>query len=88
MLALTFLWWRLIDHLRVEWTVNEQYHYGWAVPFLCVYLLWTKHREQKEKLESGKQKTAGEAVFRCFGVAVFQSDGGSELRKFGVSVFR
>jgi hypothetical protein len=37
---LAFLWWRLIDLLHVEWSVNPQYAYGWAVPFLCLYLLW------------------------------------------------
>jgi len=37
---LGFLWATLINILRVEWTVNPQYGYGWAVPFLCVYLNW------------------------------------------------
>ncbi len=37
---LGFLWAMLINLLRVEWTVNPQYGYGWAVPFLCVYLIW------------------------------------------------
>jgi exosortase len=40
--ALAWLWFRLIDHLRVEWSVNPQYAYGWAVPFLCAYLLWRR----------------------------------------------
>lgn len=35
-----WLWFRLVDELRVEWTVNPQYGYGWAVPFLCAYLIW------------------------------------------------
>ena len=39
-LALGFLWGVLINHLRVEWTLNPQYGYGWAVPFLCLYLVW------------------------------------------------
>ena len=24
------------------WTLNPQYGYGWAVPFLCLYLIWKK----------------------------------------------
>lgn len=24
------------------WTVDEQYNYGWAVPFLCAYLFWKR----------------------------------------------
>jgi exosortase len=39
-LALVYLWAHLINHLHIEWTFNPQYNYGWAVPFLCVYLLW------------------------------------------------
>jgi len=39
---LGFLWAMLINHLRIEWTVNPQYGYGWAVPFLCLYLIWKK----------------------------------------------
>jgi exosortase len=39
-LTLAFLWWRLIDHLRLEWSINPQYAYGWAVPFLSLYLYW------------------------------------------------
>lgn len=37
-----FLWWRLIDHLRLEWSINPQYAYGWAVPFLSLYLAWQR----------------------------------------------
>jgi exosortase/archaeosortase family protein len=39
---LAFLWFVLINDLRVEWTVNPQYSYGWAVPFLCAFLLWQR----------------------------------------------
>ena len=39
-LPVGFLWFVLVDHLHIEWTVNSQYTYGWAVPFLCAYLGW------------------------------------------------
>ncbi|HTA31555.1 MAG TPA: exosortase/archaeosortase family protein [Candidatus Cybelea sp.] len=39
LLPLGYLWFRLIDNLRVEWTTNSQYCYGWVVPFLCGGLL-------------------------------------------------
>ena len=48
--ALALLWWRLIDHLRVEWSINPQYAYGWAVPFLCLYLAW-RRRQRGESSE-------------------------------------
>jgi len=44
LLPIGFLWLVLINHLRVEWSLNAQYNYGWAVPFLCVYLAWQAHR--------------------------------------------
>jgi exosortase len=34
-----YLWFVLINQLRIEWSVNPQYSYGWVVPFLCVGLL-------------------------------------------------
>ncbi len=34
------LWFFLLNQLRVEWTVNEQYNYGWFVPGLSLYLFW------------------------------------------------
>jgi exosortase len=41
-IPLVWLWFVLINDLRIEWTVNAEYSYGWAVPFLCVYLLWQR----------------------------------------------
>ena len=43
LLVLVLLWWRLIDHLRIEWSLNPQYAYGWAVPILCLLLGWRNH---------------------------------------------
>jgi len=44
-LPLLGLWGLLIHHLQVEWSVNTQYTYGWAVPCLAAYLLWRKWPE-------------------------------------------
>ncbi len=37
-----YLWFVLINQLRLEWAFYPQYSYGWAVPFLCAYLIWQK----------------------------------------------
>jgi exosortase len=37
-----WLWFVLVNHLRVEWTLNPQYGYGWAVPFLSIFMLWKR----------------------------------------------
>lgn len=38
--AFVLLCWVLaVRHLSLEWSLNEQYHYGWLVPLLALYLL-------------------------------------------------
>src|ERR1039458_4060797 len=37
-----YLWFILIHRLQVAWTLYPQYSYGWAVPFLCAYLIWRR----------------------------------------------
>lgn len=39
LLLLSWLWFVTCNHLRVEWSLNEQYSYGWAVPVLCAFLV-------------------------------------------------
>jgi len=39
-IAAAILWLWLFFHLQVEWSLNPQYNYGWAVPFLALLLLW------------------------------------------------
>jgi exosortase len=59
LLPLAWLWFVLIDDLRIEWTVNPQYSYGWAVPFLCVVLLW-KRIQKAETLKAGSGNAGAE----------------------------
>jgi len=66
-LFLAALWFILCRHLSGEWTFNEQYNYGWFVPFFALLLLWlrweTRPREsRKEKVESRKLAIAIAAV--------------------------
>ncbi len=41
-LALGALWLPLIWLLGAQWSIYEQYNYGWAVPFLCLFLFWRR----------------------------------------------
>src|SRR5215210_240935 len=43
--ALAFLWFILCRHLSLEWSANEQYSYGWFVPFFAAYLFWLRWEE-------------------------------------------
>ena len=40
------LWLWVFAHLRVEWTLNSQYNYGWAVPFLAALLFYLRWRRR------------------------------------------
>jgi exosortase len=51
-LPLAFGWFKLIDHLRLEWSVNAQYAYGWAVPCLCALLAWRAAQRTSEPATS------------------------------------
>jgi exosortase len=54
------LWWQLSD----EWSVNDQYSYGWFVPFFALFLFWLRWEDRPKarelearSLELGGQKT-------------------------------
>src|SRR5206468_8188575 len=40
------LWFILLRHLSNEWSVNEQYSYGWFVPFFAAYLFWLRWQDR------------------------------------------
>lgn len=40
------LWVDFVRVFSLEWSINEQYAYGYLVPFLCLYLLWTRWEKQ------------------------------------------
>lgn len=65
-LALGALWFVCCRHLSQEWRFNEQYSYGWFVPFFCAYLFWLRwedrpKRSRKWKGESRKSR-GGETI--------------------------
>ena len=55
--AVGWLWLVLVNELRIEWTVNPQYGYGWAVPFLCAYLIWENVAQRR--LNPGNASVTG-----------------------------
>jgi exosortase len=60
LMPLAFLWFRLINNLRLEWTTNPQYGYGLLVPFLCIGLLvrrWHSFTEaSSQKSDVGEER--------------------------------
>ena len=45
-LFLAALWFGLCRELSGEWSVNEQYNYGWFVPFFALYLFWLRWEDR------------------------------------------
>jgi len=52
------VWWFAIRHCSVEWSLNPQYQYGWAVPVLCLVLAV---RELRDRLSpwTGQRRRSG-----------------------------
>src|SRR5437016_13448053 len=44
--ATGILWFVLLRHLSGEWSVNEQYNFGWFVPFFALYLFWLRWQDR------------------------------------------
>src|SRR5258708_36936471 len=42
----------LIYNLGAQWSVYEQYRYGWSVPFLCAWLAWKRIEGNQSKVQS------------------------------------
>jgi exosortase len=45
-LFLAALWFGLCKELSGEWSVNEQYNFGWFVPFFALYLFWLRWQDR------------------------------------------
>jgi exosortase len=47
-LFLGALWFVLCRQLSGEWSVNQQYNFGWFVPFFAIYLFWLRWQDQPQ----------------------------------------
>ena len=45
-LFVAILWFGLFRELSGEWSVNEQYNFGWFVPFFALYLFWLRWQDR------------------------------------------
>ena len=41
-IVLGLVWLEVVSRLRLEWSINPQYSYGWAVPILAAYIFWRR----------------------------------------------
>src|SRR5206468_624137 len=70
-LVLGALWFVCCRHLSEEWRFNEQYSYGWFVPFFVAYLFWLRW-EDRPKVEAGSREHGARsfAVVLIVGAAI------------------
>src|SRR2546421_11530437 len=58
-IAVAALWLWLFSNLQVDWSLNPQYNYGWAVPFLALLMFW--FRWQRRPVASPATKSRSKA---------------------------
>ena len=56
-IALGALWFVLCRHLSGEWSINEQYSYGWFVPFFAAFLFWLRWEDRGESRKAKVEST-------------------------------
>jgi exosortase len=70
-LFLGALWFGLCKELSGEWSVNEQYNYGWFVPFFALYLFWLRWQDRPPaQISNSKSQIANSAAFAISIVAL------------------
>lgn len=76
LVLLAYLWFWVYATVHLEWSTNQQYSYGWVVPFLCVGLVirnWTSYFE-KEGMNAfafSKSRFSGWSARMAFVCGVF-----------------
>jgi exosortase len=64
------LWFILCRQLSGEWLVNEQYNYGWFVPFFALYLFWIRWQDRPAReVRSQKLEVRSRLVAAVIGIS-------------------
>lgn len=77
-LFLVALWFVLCRQLSGEWSVNQQYNFGWFVPFFVIYLFWLRWQDRPRVAALSERRnnhanttTVGDRRYRRARVALF-----------------
>src|SRR5229473_215032 len=66
-LFLAALWFGLCRELSGEWSVNEQYNFGWFVPFFALYLFWLRWQDRPQtEIANRKSQIQKEQTIAAF----------------------
>ena len=60
--TLGLLWFILCRDLSLEWSSNEQYSYGWFVPFFAVFLFWLRWEDAQPHLRGSRLSVNGRLI--------------------------
>ena len=61
-LFLAALWFGLCRELSGEWSVNEQYNFGWFVPFFALYLFWLRWQDRPPRSQIANSAALAMAI--------------------------
>ena len=56
LLFLAALWFGLCRQLSGEWSVNEEYNFGWFVPFFALYVFWLRWQDRPKPISNFKSR--------------------------------
>ena len=71
LLPLAYFWFRLVNNLRLEWSTNPQYSYGWVVPLLSLGLLLRRWETLPKDGPSGSRAGHGSSITALFVIFAF-----------------
>jgi exosortase len=69
-LVLAVLWFVLCRELSGEWLVNEQYNYGWFVPFFALYLFWLRWQDRPAREVRGQKSEVRSRTLIAAAIAI------------------
>src|SRR2546429_2974840 len=69
-LFLGALWFGLCRELSGEWSVNEQYNFGWFVPFFALYLFWLRWQDRPAREVRGQKSEVRSRTLIAAAIAI------------------
>src|SRR3954451_10939325 len=66
LLFFSALWFVLCRQLSGEWLVNEQYNYGWFVPFFALYVFWLRWQDRPPSEVRSRKSEARSRLIAAF----------------------
>jgi len=69
-LCVAALWFGLCRQLSGEWSVNEQYNFGWFVPFFALYFFWLRWQDAPAPGVGGQKSVVSTKTLLASAIAI------------------